>query len=156
MGKSMMVAMAKVPHLSEQAQAWCDRQQLTAQQRDELTTAAMAARVEHLTITEDITGIGDWVNILGPDGQPVKESSPSYLPALATTIRGLLHEALNVFTATSRETVTVLIDGSRWIITGGQSSGDVPTDAYEPINLIDQYEVTVEAISEDELTAAAR
>lgn len=42
----------------------------------------------------------------------------------------------------SRDTVTILLDGTRWLISGGLSWGDDPTDAFRPIALVDDLKVT--------------
>lgn len=87
-------------------------------------------------------------------GRSIPFDAPDYDTAVARTIREQLHNAVDVVTGRNREISTLLIDGTWWMATGGMSGGDLPTDAYEPISLIDAYKVTEKPITVAEISAA--
>lgn len=154
MGSDMMVTIAREVELEADAQEWCQQHGLEPESRAPLEAAALHARVDQLEITEDLTGIDGYHDITDETGQEIPFDAPEYDAAVARTIRAQLHNAVDVVTGRNREISTLLIDGTWWMATGGMSGGDLPTDAYEPISLIDAYKVTEKPITMSEISAA--
>ena len=55
---------------------------------------------------------------------------------------GKVAEVYGYYERGSRETEVRAIDGTDWLITGGMSWGDDPTDAFEPINIVSIFRLT--------------
>jgi len=64
-----------------------------------------------------------------------------YDEALAKAIE-CLKEVYGYYEHGSRDTAVLTLDGKRWLITGGMSWGDDPTDAFRPIALMEDLGVT--------------
>ena len=56
--------------------------------------------------------------------------------------RECLKEVYDYYERGSRDTVTMNLDGNRWLISGGMSWGDDPTDAFRPLAVVDDLRVT--------------
>ncbi|AWN07797.1 hypothetical protein HOT31_gp127 [Microbacterium phage Hendrix] len=54
----------------------------------------------------------------------------------------------------NREVVQIDLDGKNWLMTGGMTNGDGPTEAYDQLNRIDDMDILGMAISVQEITAA--
>jgi hypothetical protein len=66
-------------------------------------------------------------------------------------------EALrDVFLNHRREVTELTLDGTDWLATGGGSWGDVPTEVYNQIVLLDRYRIFYRLITVVELRAAIR
>lgn len=154
MGSDMMVTIAREVELEADALEWCQQHGLESETRAPLEAAALHARVDQLEVTEDLTGIDSYHDITDETGQVIPFDAPNYDAAVARTIREQLHNAVDAVTGRNREISTLLIDGTWWMATGGMSGGDLPTDAYEPISLIDAYKVTEKPITVAEISAA--
>lgn len=154
MGSDMMVTIAREVELEAEALEWCQQRGLESETRAPLEAAALHARVDQLEVTEDLTGIDGYHDITDETGQAIPFDAPDYATAVARTIREQLHNAVDVVTGRNREISTLLIDSTWWMATGGMSGGDLPTDAYEPISLIDAYKVTEKPITVAEISAA--
>lgn len=154
MGSDMMVTIAREVELEADALEWCQQHGLESEIRAPLEAAALHARVEQLEITEDLTGIDGFHDITDETGQVIPYDAPNYGAAVIRTIREQLHAAVDVVTGRNREISTLMIDDTWWMATGGMSGGDLPTDAYEPISLIDAYKVTEKPITASEISAA--
>lgn len=49
---------------------------------------------------------------------------------------GKIAEVYDYYEKGSRDTEVLMLDGTAWLITGGMSWGDDPTDAFEPLNIV--------------------
>ena len=49
---------------------------------------------------------------------------------------GKIAEVYDYYEKGSRDTEVRRLDGTAWLITGGMSWGDDPTDAFEPLNIV--------------------
>lgn len=154
MGSDMMVTIAREVELEADALEWCQQHGLESECRAPIEAAALHARVDQLEFTEDLTGIDGYHDITDEAGQVIPFGAPDYDAAVARTIREQLHNAVDVVTGHNREISTLLIDGIWWMATGGMSGGDLPTDAYEPISLVDAYKLTEKPITVSEISAA--
>jgi hypothetical protein len=65
-----------------------------------------------------------------------------------------LADAIREAFAHPREVAEVSLDGRNWLITGGMSWGDAPTDSYEPIVTLETYRIFHRAVNLTELRAA--
>jgi len=57
-------------------------------------------------------------------------------------VRAELHSAVRLMCDGSRETTIHLLDGVRWLIAGGMSWGDEPSDAYRQVMMLDASGIT--------------
>lgn len=64
-----------------------------------------------------------------------------YAEAVSYVI-GKIEEAYSYYEHGSRDTEVRKINGTDWLITGGMSWGDDPTDAYEPVSIVSALELT--------------
>lgn len=154
MGRDMMVAIAREIELNADALEWCQQQGIQSEERAPLEADALHRRVDQLEITEDLTGIDGHHDITDATGREIDYDAPGYDAAVTRTIREQLHKAVNTVTGHNREISTLRIDDVWWMATGGLSGGDLPTDAYEPLNLIDAYKVTEQPLTLAEISAA--
>ena len=66
-------------------------------------------------------------------------------------LTGKVAEVYGYYERGSRETEVRTIDGTDWLITGGMSWGDDPTDAYEAVSTVSIFRLTYDEILTDHL-----
>jgi len=64
-----------------------------------------------------------------------------YAEAVSYVI-GKIEEVYSYYEHGSRDTEVRRINGTDWLITGGLSWGDDPTDAYEPVSIVSGLQLT--------------
>lgn len=141
MGADMMVAIAKEPRMSDAARAWCEELPLSAEEIVKIEQRVMLERVSRLEISE--TEVADWGHLVDEDD-----------PGAAAVLRALLEQAAVELAEGRRDVTSVVINKTRWMVTGGMSWGDTPTDAYDMVAAIDSFRVTERAFSMPEVEAA--
>jgi hypothetical protein len=67
-------------------------------------------------------------------------------------LTGKVAEVYGYYERGSRETEVRTIDGTDWLITGGMSWGDDPTDAYEAVSTVSIFRLTYDEILTDHLS----
>jgi hypothetical protein len=55
---------------------------------------------------------------------------------------GKIAEVYDYYEKGSRDTEVRTLDGTPWLITGGMSWGDDPTDAFESLNIVANFQLT--------------
>lgn len=138
----MTIAIAKESRLSARATSWCDEHSLDSDSRTALELRALLSRVDRLDISQDT--VDDLEHLI------LEEPEPS-----AETLRAATRDALIALHAGRRDVTSVYIAKTWWLATGGLSSGDTPTDAYDMVLLVSELEITERAISLAEIKTAA-
>lgn len=64
-------------------------------------------------------------------------------------MRGVLHEALDSLFVENRLCYTVQLAGVSWVVTGGVSGGDSPTDEFDDVQVLGVVGITSEPIGPD-------
>jgi hypothetical protein len=62
-------------------------------------------------------------------------------------MRAMLVKAVDLIREGGRDLTTLLLDGVKWLVTGGMTWGDDPTDAYQYVRLLDASGITDEPIA---------
>jgi len=155
MGSCMMIAVAREPQLEEDAKAWCTAHGLDSAVREELLIRALEQRAAAVEISEDLIGFGDSNTITDEHGVEIYEDDPGWEQALNRAIRGALVRGVRTIMENVHEVTSLRMADGFWLATGGPSWGDLPTDAYESMNLVDAYEITGAPVAVAEIAAAA-
>jgi hypothetical protein len=122
MGADMLLAMVRAPYAADPTTRLTVDQIITATTR----------RLDALNWTE----LADALDTFDDPGQTIRERA---------------EEAVAELLGRSRDTAWITIDGKNYIVTGGLSTGDSPTDAYEHVELLDELGIWEEAITPGEL-----
>lgn len=154
MGSCMMIAVAREPRLDEDAMSWCTAREIGSEGREELLIRALEQRAAALEISEDLTGFGDTNTINDEHGTELDEDAPGWDQAVIRMIRAALVRGVRTIMENFREVTSLRMPDGFWLATGGYSYGDLPTDAYESMNLVDAYEITVAPVTAAEISAA--
>ncbi|WP_449406956.1 hypothetical protein [Microbacterium maritypicum] len=137
----MMVAIAKEPRMSDAAKAWCEGLPLSIEEIVKIEQRVMLERVSRLEISD--TEVANWGHLIDEDD-----------PGAAAALRALLERAVVELAEGRRDVTSVFINKTWWMVTGGLSWGDTPTDAYDLIVAVDGFRITERAMSLPEVEAA--
>lgn len=125
MGADMMLAMARSPHPADGINPLSTETlvQVTTKRLDRIDWQEMAASL----LCEEAPG------------------------APTAELRKLADEAAAALLQPRRDVTEITIENHAYLVSGGMSYGDAPTDAFDLIDLVDQLGVWEEAITEEEL-----
>lgn len=141
MGADMSVAIAKEARMSAAAKAWCDSLELAPEVLVKIEQHVLLGRVQRLEISE--TDLGDLEHLLEEDDAGEEAA-----------LRNLLALAVCTLAEGRRDVTTLFLHNTWWMVSGGMSWGDAPTDAYDLLTAVDAMGVTDRAMSVREVRAA--
>ncbi|MGO1623426.1 hypothetical protein [Flaviflexus sp.] len=141
MGQDMAIAVTRDPHRTTDADRWCKAHNLYSDVKNDLTRRALIARIEQLSLTPD--DAAEWDHLTEGAATP-------------HALRAALIAAVNTISGPRRDVTELRIEDTWWIGSGGFSSGDAPTDAYDPITLLDAFRITDQPVTTDELINASK
>ncbi len=142
MGADMLMAIAKEPRMTTAAAAWCDSLELSTEVRVKLEERVMLDRIERLEISEtDLTNLDYML-----DGEDEAEQEAA--------LRELLKLAVNVLAQGRRDVTSLFLHNTWWMVSGGLSWGDSPTEAYDLLTAVDATRITERAMALREIKRA--
>lgn len=142
MGADMLMAIAKEPRMTAAAAAWCDSLELSTEVRAKLEERVMLDRIERLEISEtDLTNLDYML-----DGEDEAEQEAA--------LRELLKLAVDVLAQGRRDVTSLFLHNTWWMVSGGLSWGDSPTEAYDLLTAVDATRITERAMALREIRQA--
>lgn len=136
MGADMTVAVCRDIHYSKPAQRWLNER---VPVRDELN---LRARLDRLVIENRILALDPlpdnyedlfyWHEIYYERIEETEE--PAFTP---DEVHTMIRDGVNRIFEYWRDTTTLYIENKHYLVTGGLSWGDPPTEAYDPIVMVD-------------------
>ncbi|WP_162817556.1 hypothetical protein [Microbacterium paraoxydans] len=124
------------------AAAWCDSLELSTEVRVKLEERVMLDRIERLEISEtDLTNLDYML-----DGEDEAEQEAA--------LRELLKLAVNVLAQGRRDVTSLFLHNTWWMVSGGLSWGDSPTEAYDLLTAVDATRITERAMALREIKRA--
>jgi hypothetical protein len=139
MGADMTVALAALPHYDDEAQTllgmYADEHQKGAEFWYEASRLVGIRRITELKLGDD-----DLMNTIYDDDE-----------ATVIDLRRRLQHASRDLTQRNREVAVITVAGRRYMVSGGMSWGDPPTDACDALDLIGYFDLFDEPITQQEL-----
>lgn len=143
MGMDMLIAIAKEPRMTPAAKAWCDSLELGPEGLVKIEQGVLLARVSRLEISEsDLEHLEHLLEV----GAEETAAEPA--------LRALLELAVTTLAEGRRDVSSLFLHNTWWMVSGGPSWGDSPTDAYDLLCAVDAMGVTGRAMSVREVKAA--
>ncbi|QGZ16774.1 hypothetical protein PBI_DEWDROP_127 [Microbacterium phage Dewdrop] len=165
MGRFMAVAIVAAPRNSQEAQQLAH--QLTEQDSLELKSVTKAQERQDVRlrfifgkrVDEYLEGLNEEELVaFGEErlGWFLDEDIPG--GGVAEIRRTLRHQLMldieTIYLRANNEVTELYLSDRIWLVSGGMSSGDEPTDAYAPIQRLEDAQIFEEEVTIDELRAA--
>ena len=157
MGADMTIAICRDIHYSKPAQRWLgerlvDRTNhgLSMQRSAALTNLLAEARILALDpLPNNYEDLFFWHSTFYDRADEATE--PTFTD---DEVREMIRDGVAQVFESWRDTTTLFIDNKYWIATGGLSWGDPPTEAYDPVGMLDGLRLFDKAITIAELRVA--